>query len=389
MKRVFFIIGFFVAAVLFVLVQAYAPLRFGANAKAEDNMLEVRAKSSYLIEVNTGTVLHSHNESKKLPMASMTKMMTLKILFNEIEKGRFAEDDHVPVSENAAAQEGSQAFLDSGKKYLLSDLIKSTIIASANDSAVAIAEYVSGSELEFVKLMNEECKKMGLSGTHFSNSTGLPAADHYSTAADMAKLAAQVVEDSNYKKYSKTYLDELIHESGRKTQLVNTNRSLKNYIGFEGGKTGHTKEAGYCMAAVAKRGDMVLVAVVMGEESSKVRSDDITKLFDYGFNNFKTEEIISLDEPVGEIEVENGENKTIDIFAKESFVVFMNKTDIFEYEIEKDIQKNKAPITKGETIGFVRVFNDEKLIFETELIAGEQSSHIGIWKTYKTIVEKF
>ena len=387
MKRVIFIVCFFVALVSFVLVQAYAPLKFGANA--QNNSLEIRANSVVLIETNTNTVLFCDNEDKKLPMASMTKMMTLKIIFDEISSGKCNEEDFVLVSDIAAAQEGSQAFLDAGQKYALKDLLKSTIIASANDSAVAIAEFVAGSEQTFVDRMNDECTRLGLLNTHFANSTGLPAANHYSTAADMAKLASLVVQNPIYKKYSKIYLDELAHPSGRKTQLANTNRSLKNYVGFEGGKTGHTAEAGYCMAAVAKRGDMVLVAVVMGEESSKLRADDISKLFDYGFNNFKTKEVVSCEKPIDEIAVENGQKETIKVFAKNSFIVFMGKNDKFDYKIEKYIDSLSAPVKCGEKVGTIKVVEKDKTIFETDLIAGEQSDHVGLWKTYKKIIDKF
>ena len=389
MKRVFFVVGFFVALLSFILVQAFVPLKFGANAADDKEWLGVGAKSSYLFEVNTGTILYKNNENQKLPMASMTKMMTLKILFDELENGKFIENDLVLVSDYAASQEGSQAFLDAGKQYRLGDLLKTTIVASANDSAVAIAELVSGCEEGFVERMNNECVKMGLNSTHFANATGLPSADHYSTAADMAKLASVVVPNAYYKKYSKIYLDELVHESGRKTQLVNTNRSLKNYVGFEGGKTGHTQEAGYCMAAVARRGDMELVAVVMGEDSSRQRASDITEMFDYGFNNFKTKEIVSSTKPIEEITVESGKKREIPIFAKKAFVVFMNKNDKFDYKIRKDIKNISAPVAKGEKVGTLSVVSNNEVIFETDLVAGEKSDHIGLWKTYRNLVEKF
>ena len=387
MKRWVFVLGFFAAVVAFVLVQALTPLKFGANAQEIERVGQ--ADAVLLLEANTGTILHEQNANKKLPIASMTKMMTLKILFDEMEKGRFCEDDLVVVSKNAASQEGSQAFLDAGEKYKLSDLMKSTIIASANDSAVAIAEYVAGSEKEFVQTMNKQCGLIGMTDSHFVNATGLPAADHYSTATDMAKLAKCVVLNPIYKKYSKIYLDELTHPSGRKTQLVNTNRSLKNYVGFEGGKTGHTGEAGYCMAAVAKRGDMCLVAVVLGETTANQRTDDIVRLFDYGFDNFKTKEIVSAEKKIENVCVENGLNESIAVFAKKSFVVFMNKTDKFEYKIANEFDKLVAPVEKGQKVGTLRVVSDNKVVFETDLIAGESSPHVGLWRTYRSLIEKF
>ena len=387
MKRWVFVLSFFVAVVAFVLVQAFTPLKFGANAQETKSV--GGAEAVLLIEANTGTILHEQNANKKLPIASMTKMMTLKVLFNEIESGKFGEDDEVLISDYAASQEGSQAFLDSGKKYKLADLVRSTIIASANDSAVAIAEYVAGSEQAFAEIMNKTCAQMGMTNSHFANSTGLPAVDHYSSASDMAKLAKEVVLNPIYKKYSKIYLDELEHDSGRKTQLVNTSRSLKNYVGFEGGKTGHTGEAGYCMAAVAKRGDMCLVAVVLGETSAKQRTDDIVWLFDYGFDNFKTKEVVSSAKEIAKIEVENGMNNSIAVYAKKSFVVFMNKTDKFEYKIATEFDKLVAPVEKGQKAGTLKVLLDDNVAFETDLIAGENSPHVGLWRTYKSIVEKF
>ena len=389
MKRAFFIITFFLALAAFILVQALTPLKFGANASENLPTLNISAKSAFLVEANTGTVLYKENENSKLPMASMTKMMTLKIVFDEIEAGRLFENEKISISDNAAKQIGSQAFLDAGQQYSISDLLKTTIVASANDSAMALAEKVSGDETAFVDLMNKKASAIGLLNTHFNNPTGLPAADHYSTARDMAKLCSHVVTNSLYKKYSKIYLDELVHPSGRKTQLVNTNKSLKSYVGFEGGKTGHTQEAGYCMAAVAKRGEMTLVAVVMGEPSSKNRTIDIVSLFDFGFNNFKTKQIVSNEKPIEKIGVNNGQKSEICVFCKDSFIVFMNKNDKFEYEIKKSYIDLNAPIEKGKEIGRLQIVSGGDIVFETSLVAGEESRHIGLWKIYRSLIERF
>ena len=388
MKQTFFIITFFVALFAFVLVQALTPLKFGANAEAE-SLSDIHSKSCFLFEANTGTILYKENENRKLPMASMTKMMTLKLVFDEIEKGKIKETDEVVISEHAAGQTGSQAFLDKGEKYTISDLLKTTIVASANDSAMALAEFVGGDEKTFVEKMNTTANFMGLKDSHFNNPTGLPASDHFSSARDMAKLCVHVVLNPLYKKYSRIYLDELVHPSGRKTQLVNTNRALKNYVGFEGGKTGHTNEAGYCMTAVAKRGDMTLVAVVMGEDSSKTRTRDIIRMFDYGFNNFKTKQIVDSNKSIESLAVVNGKNKTINVIPKDSFVVFMGKNDKFDYVVKKTYETIYAPIEIGHNVGKIQILVGDEVIFETDLVAAETSEHIGLWKLYKNLIEKF
>ena len=362
----------------------------GAETIAINNAIDASGVSSaILIEANTGALLFEKNADQKLPMASMTKMMTLKIVFDEIAKGRLSFDKKVKISAYAASQTGSEAFLDEKAEYSIEDLVRTTVIVSANDSSVALAEAVCGSEKAFVARMNQYAATLGMENTHFENATGLPAAGHFSSARDMATLAKLVVFDPCYKKYSKTYLDELVHPSGRKTSLVGTNRQLKNYSGFEGGKTGHTNEAGYCIAAGAKRGDMRLVSVVMGGVSSEKRFDTTKALFDFGFDNFKTKEVLKTNKPLATRPIENGKDAEMNVFAKESFVVFMNKEDKFEFDIEIDVTNSKVPLKAGETVGKVGVVSLGEQIFETDLVVQKDYPHVGWRKVFMNIVNAF
>lgn len=405
MKKLFLVFMFFVGAVGFVVFEwlaispyvgakliangCFAHAANGQSKKMELSDVEKATQSAILMEANTGTVLFEKNSDKKLPMASMTKLMTIALVLDEIDAGRLNESQLVEVSAYAASQTGSEAFLDSKDRYSLADLIRTTIIVSANDSAMALAELVGGSESAFVLKMNQKAKEMGLVGTHFENPTGLPAAGHFSCARDIAVLAKDVVVHPIYRKYSKIYLDELVHPSGRKTQLVNTNRKFRNYNGFEGGKTGHTNEAGYCFSAVANRGDMRLVAVVFGAANSENRFDATKAMFDFGFENFKTKDVVRADKLICKAAVEYGKIARIRLFAKEGFCVFLPADEKPEFEIETSVNKLWAPVLEGEVCGHLKVLKDKKVIFETDLVAGEGCNHIGYKKVIKSLIDKF
>lgn len=382
MKKVMVLLALVVAFAFFCINNNTKMIVLAANSA---NDINVSSKSCLLYDVNSGTEIFSKNCDERLPIASMTKVASLMVVINEIEKGNLSLEQEVCVSEYAASVGGSSAFLDAGSSYKLSDLIMTVIVCSANDSTVALAEAVAGSEDNFVKVLNREVKEMGLKNTNFINSTGLPALDHYSTARDIAKIYLRICDNSIYKKYSKIWLTELCHPSGRKTEIVNTNRLIRSYDGCDSGKTGFTNDAGFCLVSSATRGNMRLVGVVIGARESKVRFNDMASLFDYGFFNYENRQVISSGNPIYEIEIDNSKVKTINIYPKNDFVKFLKKGEEFKYSLDYKIDKTKAPFEENEKIGVLYVLDANNIVvYEDDLIVREKVDAI----TIKDIMKK-
>ena len=253
--------------------------------------LETRAKSAILIDQNTGTILYKKNENERLPMASMTKIMSLVLIMEQIYNKTISYDDVVEISQDASSMGGSQIFLQAGDKYKVKELLKSVAMASANDAVVALAEKTYGSKEQFIEAMNKKTKELGLKNTNFVNVHGLDDENHYSCPYDMAMIASELLKHESILKYSSIYEEYLKKNDGSSVWMVNTNKLIKYYKGLDGLKTGYTKLAGYNLTATAKRNDMRLISVVMGEETSEARSKDTIELLDYGFNNYKLKTI--------------------------------------------------------------------------------------------------
>ena len=256
-------------------------------AKAEENKgveLAENAKSAILIERDTGTVLYDKNADEKLSPASMTKIMTLLLIMEAIEKGELSTKEKIRTSEYAASMGGSQIFLEPGEQMTTEEMLKGITIGSANDASVAMAERLAGSEEAFVEKMNKKAEQLGLKNTKFQNATGLPVSDHYSSARDMSIMAKELLKYQLITKFTGTYEDYLREDTDKKFWLVNTNRLVKFYPGVDGLKTGYTNEAKYCLTATAKKGDMRVIAVVFGADSPKERNAQVTKMLDYAFS---------------------------------------------------------------------------------------------------------
>ena len=247
--------------------------------------LAPNAKSAILIEASSGEIIYESNMDEKRAPASMTKMMSLVLIMEEIENGNLKIDEEIKISENAASMGGSQIYLEAGEIMTVNDLLKGICMASANDAVVALAERISGTEEEFVKRMNKKAKELGLTNTNFENSTGLDSDNHYSSAKDMALIARELVKHDKILEYSSTFEDYLRQNTNKKFWLVNTNKLIKTYEGMDGLKTGFTESALYCLTATAKRNNMRLIGVVMKEESSNIRNSDMTELLNYGVTN--------------------------------------------------------------------------------------------------------
>lgn len=334
-----------------------------AVALADNDDLNISAKSALLIDYDSEKVVYEKNASERLPIASMTKIASLAVIFDAIDKGIIKENDSVMVSENAASVGGSSAFLDAGSSYKVTDLIKTVIIASANDSTVALAEHLSGSEEIFVSKMNKLADSLKLSDTHFVNSTGLPVENHYSSALDISKIYRQICNNKIYRKYSKIWMDDFIHPSGRKTGLVNTNRLVRTFDGIEGGKTGYTDTAKFCLTASASRGTTRLISVIIGAGDSKTRFMECSKLFSYGFSNFETKVVVSSEIPVT-ISTVKKSNQKIEIYPERSSNIFTEKSSEKTFTTDFKLLELVAPIKSGDIVGKLYVFDENNMVVD-------------------------
>lgn len=359
-----------------------------AFAKNNESLsLNLSAKSAILVDFDSSKIIYEKNAHERLPIASMTKLASLAIVFDAIEKGIIKLGDEVVVSKNAASVGGSSAFLDAGSRYKLSDLIKTIIISSANDSCVAVAEFMTGSEQAFVGRMNKLAEKLNLENTNFENCTGLPAKNHYSSAFDMVKIYKEVCDNETYLKYSKIWMDELMHPSGRKTELVNTNRLVKTYDGIESGKTGYTDSAKFCLTASAKRNNMRLIGVVIGVGDSKTRFAEMSKLFDFGFANYKSIEIIDSSIPTTINKVKNAKNM-VEIYPSTSISKLLDKNEESKYTTDYQLFELKAPIKAGDIVGKIFVFDENNMVVdETTLIAKNDVEKIDLSYSIDKIIK--
>jgi len=383
MKKTICFILFIFMTMFGVLPQGAVGRAVAASPGAEP---EISSKSAYLVDYQTGTVVFEKNADEKLPIASMTKLASLSIVFDYLNKGIIKENDLVTVTEHAAGVGGSSAFLDAGSRYKVCDLIKTIVIASANDSTVALAEFVSGSEETFVSKMNKFALSLGLQNTNFVNSTGLPAENHYSSAKDMVEIYKTICNNPLYKKYSKIWMDDFIHPSGRKTGLVNTNRLVKTFDGIEGGKTGYTDKAKFCLTASASRGNTRLVGVVIGAEDSKTRFAEMSKLFSYGFANFETKVLVNSEVPVCVVGAKNGKNTAV-AFAERSIVKFTAKSEGLEVTTDYEIYEQSAPVKRGSVVGKMFVFDKNNMVVdEVNLVITQDIEEVGFKERLEKIV---
>ncbi len=340
---------------------------------------------AYLIEASTGKVLYSKNEYKSMIPASVTKIMTLLLVAEALENGSIKLEQTVTVSEYAAAKGGSQVFLKEGERISVLDLLKSTIIASANDAACALAELVYGSEAAFVKKMNARAKELGLKNTAFENVTGLDdtTTNHYSCPADIAKMSRELIKHDIILKYSSVWQDSI---RGGDFILTNTNRLVRYYDGCNGLKTGSTDKAGYCISATAKRDNMQLIAVIMGAPTRDIRNNAARELLDFGFANFALYEVS--EKMLEEVPVLAGKSDKIPLYIKE-FSTVIEKENSNRVSVEYDIPESlRAPVKKGQIVGKAVYKIDGSQIGFSEIYAGEDVEAIGTFDIFIRILEK-
>lgn len=330
-----------------------------------------KARAALLMDCGSGTVLFAQNELARYPIASMCKIMALLLIYESIDSGRIDEGGEIVISENAAGMGGSQAFLEHNESYKIEELIKSIVVASANDATVAMAELIAGSEEGFVQMMNRHAKELGLENTHFVNSTGLPQPGQYSCAKDAAIMLRELIKQKRYFKYSRIWMDKIQHKKGRVTELVNTNKLVRFYRGCDGGKTGYTSEAKHCIAATAVRDGMRLISVIIGADSSKERFGEASRLFNYGYANYASRQIISADRPLDfTLCVRGGKRKSVELIPAESYSILMSKVEKPDYSIDYKLpDKISAPIKKGQRVATLSVIMGNEVVKEIELLA--------------------
>lgn len=346
------------------------------------------AKSAILIEATTGKIIYEKNSHEKLAPASMTKIMSMLLIMENIDKGVIKWDDKVTASSNASGMGGSQILLETGEQMTVYDMFKGVAVASGNDAVVALSEYVAGSEEEFVKLMNQKVKELGLKDTVFKNPHGLDEANHYSSAYDMAMIAKELVKYEKVFEFTSIYEDYLRKGTDRELWLVNTNKLVRFNPIVDGLKTGYTKEAGYCLTATAKKNNMRLISVVMGEPDTKTRSSETTSLLDYGFAKYKAENLVTKTTVIDKLKIEKASNKSVDIVPINDYSIITEKTNkIGKITYELKLNNIKLPIKKGDKVGTLIIKEDNKKVTEVDVTIKENLKRANILELYGTYLK--
>ena len=376
MKKIFLIIFMFFISLTIV------------HANDKNNNIP-NARNGLLIEASSGKILYEKNKDERVAVASMTKMVAQIIILENIESGNLKWDEVITASSNASGMGGSQIYLQTGEKMTVRDLMKGITMASANDATVALAERIAGTEDNFVKLMNEKVKKMGLKNTVFKNCTGLDEDGHYSSAYDMAMIAKELLIHEQILEFSSVYEDYLRVNTSNKFWLVNTNKLVRFYDGADGLKTGFTDAAKYCMAVTAKRDNMRLIAIVLGEDSGKVRNKETMELLDYGFNLYKVDLIKTKDDKVDSIKIDKANKKEISIYPKEDITILGKKSDVsLNYDIEVKVNDVNLPVKKNSVVGKIIIKSGNKNIMEVDAIVKEDINKMGFLQMYGNMLKK-
>ena len=361
------------------------PLEASAGNAAIGGTLEIKAKSVVLMEPYTGKVLYEMNPDEKLPPASVTKIMPLLLVMEAIDRGDISLETVVTASEHACSMGGSQIWLEPGETMTVNDLLKATVIASANDACVALGELIAGSEEGMVALMNERAKELGMTGTHFVNCTGLDAEDHLTTAYDIALMSAELIKHRLIKDYSTVWMDSL---RDGKSELVNTNKLVRFYNGTTGLKTGTTSGAKYCLSATAERNGMELVAVIMAGDSNQDRFNGAKKLLDYGFANYNYSSIDSGIKSDMTVPLKKGVKRSLSVAAGDNLNVLLPKT--VKGNVERAVSLSNdltAPVKKGAVIGTVTVTLSGEQLGEIPLFAAEDVEKLSLTFTLGQILK--
>jgi D-alanyl-D-alanine carboxypeptidase len=361
--------------VLLLMLTTIAPLAVlcaPTNVAYATTEVSVSAKAAYAMDYDTGTVIFAENENARLPIASMVKIMTTLLAFEAIDRGELSYNEKLTISADSAGMGGSQIFLDADSEHTIESLIKSVVVASANDSCHALAERIGGSEQGFVKLMNKRAAELSMTNTHFSNCSGLPAVDTYSSAKDVSTMFRELLSHERYFEFCAVWLEDYVHPDGRTTTMTNTNKLIRFYKGCDSGKTGFTSEAMFCLSASAKRGDMRVIATVIGAPDSKKRFSGVSDLFNYAFGSYENKVIYEKGVALPEtVEVVKGRTDALQVVPERNVSAFTQRGEdnvIVNVELPEKIS---APIKKGDAVGRAVIVRDGVVIGEVTLLAAE------------------
>ncbi len=347
--------------------------------------------SMMLLEMDSGQIIFQSNPDTPRSVASVTKVMTILLALEMLESGRLSADTVVTISEDAAGMGGSQVLLDVGEKQTVGVLLKSAIVGSANDAAVALAEVMYGSEKICADRMNERAAALGMTDTHFVNCTGLPAAGQHTTAHDVAIMAREMFSHPLYYEYAGIWLDEVDHGDGRITQLTNTNKLIRLYDGCDGGKTGSTNEAGYCIAATAKRGDMRLIAVVLGADTGKERFAIASEMFDYGFANYRRYPVARKGTRIkGLLPVTGGASEGVPLMLDGDLTLLVLKGSEQSIQLSPSLpQSLAAPVASGQPVGHVAVNIENRTVAQIPVVTCESVDAKGLMPGLRRVISKW
>lgn len=354
--------------------------------------IDITSKAALLMDYSTGKIIYALNEHEKLPPASVTKIMTLLLSMEAVHDGKIKMDDKVVISEYAAGMGGTQVYLEPGETQRIEDLIRAVIIRSANDAAVALGEAISGSNEAFVKLMNDRAKSLGMENTHFSNASGLPTEDHYTTAYDIALMSRELLKYDELQKYLTSYMEDiLVGKNKDDTQvMVNTNRLIRDYEGTTGIKTGSTNVAGYCISASAKRDNLHLIAVILGGATGQIRFNEAKKLLDYGFANYESYSIGKKDDVIATLPVEKSDVTSVDSVLERDVNALLPKGN--KGEVKKEIVNSdiiQSPIQKGDKLGELIISINGEEIDRVNLVAKNDVKSAGFFLILKRTISSY
>ena len=359
-----------------------------ANLSPQENHLNLESGAAILIEQNSGNVLYSHNEHEKLRPASVTKVMSILLIMEALDSGKITLTDTVPCSENAHSMGGSQIWLDTTETLTVNDMLKSICVVSANDCTVAMAEYLAGSEEAFVQMMNSKAKQLGMNDTTFKNCHGIDEDGHETSAYDIALMSKELlVNHPSITQYTTIWMDSI---RDRKSELVNTNKLVRNYKGATGLKTGSTSLALYNLSASATRDDLSLIAVIMKAPSTKVRFSEATKLLDYGFANYSAKTFGNKNDVIQEVEITKGIEKNVNVCLEKNVSILIKKGE--DSNISQNIQINNnisAPIKQGDVLGSISYTLNGQELDKVNLISENDVAKSTIWNITTNLYQKW
>lgn len=345
--------------IIVLLILVLIPFKvLGNNIELAEN-----SKSAIMLEASTGSIIFENNSHERFNPASMTKMMSMLLIMEAIENNVINWDEMVTISENASSMGGSQILLETNEKMSVEDLFKGVAIASGNDAVVALAEKIAGTETVFVRMMNDKANELGLKDTHFVNPHGLDSENHYSSAYDMSVIARELVKHEKVLEYTSIYETYLRENLKTKIWLVNTNKLVRFYDGVDGLKTGFTNKAGYCLTATAKKNNMRIIAVVMGEPDSKTRNKEVSEMLDYAYAQYMITTIVKENQVLDTIEIEKAKENKYDVISIKDINILHKKNEKVSTDYKVNINKIKTPLNKGDIVGNISIGNRLEYIY--------------------------